>query len=334
MFSFNKILLGILLSSTGLSYAGTMGPICQSGEVKTPCEQKGWQLAGRALYLQTSASPNFGAYSFVQNTSAFNYNVNPNWNWGFQLEAAYDYHTGNDLNLNWYHYQNSNSSALSAPLSFQNVHVLQNDYQTINVTQNTANTNNKWDQVNMELGKTIDVGDIDQFRVHGGFNFSRVSKSAVINVHTIGTDSVINMIDRQNSYDYASTYNGFGPRLGLDLNHKVYSGIRVYADGAATLLAGHNNASFVYNEIAKGYGAGTFQTNNYLNQSVVVPELDAKVGVNYQHTLSQGLLTLDVGWLWANYFQSFNIQSTVISGNDNFGIQGLYFGLKWNGHLV
>lgn len=63
-----------------------------------------------------------------------------------------------------------------------------------------------------------------------------------------------------------------------------------------------------------------------------------KLGISYQYHFYDQTLTTDLGWLWASYFNALgrkeNSQSSLLSLNANFEIQGLYFGLKWIGQLV
>ena len=68
---------------------------------------------------------------------------------------------------------------------------------------------------------------------------------------------------------------------------------------------------------------------------IVVPELEAKLGINYTYAIAQGDLTFDFAWLWINYF---NVTQTDTYGytptNSDFGLQGPIFGLKWLGNIA
>jgi len=73
----------------------------------------------------------------------------------------------------------------------------------------------------------------------------------------------------------------------------------------------------------------TYNSNDSSNRNIVVPELDAKTGINYNYCMTQGTIYADIGWLWANYF---NVLDDSVNLT-NFGIQGLYFGLKYQGNI-
>ena len=58
--------------------------------------------------------------------------------------------------------------------------------------------------------------------------------------------------------------------------------------------------------------------------------------------MAQGDLTLDVGWMWVNYWNVVQsapkVAGTFHSGNNtqegDFGVQGLFFGLTWLGNVA
>lgn len=80
-------------------------------------------------------------------------------------------------------------------------------------------------------------------------------------------------------------------------------------------------------------------TTNYGNPTLV-PELDAKLGAMYSYMTPHGALSIDAGWMWAYYnralraFQdSGNIVSDTFSPED-WGVQGLYVGVKYIGNIA
>ncbi len=310
-----------------------MGPVCTAHNVTVPCESRGWSIGGQALYLQPSSGiVGSDVFSKVPNSSELGVGLNPQWSWGFQLEADYRFSTGNDFNVNWYHYRNSDSSQLANPVSFTNVlfnsPISGQPTTYYNFTANSAGNSFSlaWDQVNMEFGKHFDLGQTDYARLHGGLNFSRVAGSNAINFNG-STQSLSN--SSPTTYNTSKTldtsFNGLGARVGLDLTHELMSGLDIYADGAFSLLAGSNKSS-LYNY----YSQNNIQYTSFVNSSRnrVVPELDARIGASYGYALAQGNINLNAGWLWANYFNVFT------SNEKSFNVQGVYFGLKWDGDLA
>lgn len=344
-------------------FAGTMGTTCPSDNVTIPCKKNTWVVGGQALYLQPTNIQN-GAYSLgatqqnytsqgnkpnFPNDQLQTIGVNPKWSFGFELEGAYQLSTGNEINLNWYHFRNAITKTTDGGvnsayiLSSMPLTPLDGNFSYGILWQGgTYATNADWDQVNLEFAKHVHLGDKDFLRLHAGINYSRVANySNEITSYSYSNSTLSSIAGTIRSIvSSTSSYNGFGPRLGFDLMHKFSSGLAVNGTLAASVLAGTNTSSLI-NVVDAPTGTATNSVGLpvVLGQSIVgshaviVPELDAKLGVSYDYAMANGDLYADIGWLWANYFSPlYNINANYAS--QNFGLQGLYFGLRYAGNMV
>jgi len=317
MLNMKKIALAVMALSSGVVFAGGMGPVCSAVNVTVPCESTAWDFGVSGLYLQPVSTS--GAYNYIaQNPNGRYTNISNNWAWGFMIEGSYHYNTGNDANLNWYHLSRSSTKNFSGAYTFS-------FGTTPTNTAGSASSDPKWDAVNLEFGQRVDFGEDKNIRFHGGAQYARVANSVNI-AATSGTTF---------SADYANdpTFNGFGPRLGADLNYDWGNGLGIYANGAGSVLVGTTKGSYSSALIYSGLSSTNFASNS---QTVVAPELEAKLGLKYDYAMAQGDLTLDIGWMWVNYF---NVQTSQLSTgtdivNSDFGLQGLFFGLKWLGNVA
>ncbi len=316
MFNLKKTVVMMLVTASYSVYSGTMGPVCQSTHLKTPCASKEWVLGAKALYLLPKSTA--GDYSFVAKRGDGRLANYPNaWSWGFKLDGAYHYGTGRDVNLNWYHINHSSKKTYAGEYAYSN-------YTTTLAGVMTPSVHPQWDAVNIEMGQHFDLDETKSIRFHGGAQYARVVNTVTINV----TDALL--------FSNTKTdleYNGFGPRLGADMNYQLGYGFNIYANGAASLLVGHDGMSRLSLEVTPTENESV---STSLSQTIVVPELDAKLGINYNYALAQGRLTADLGWMWANYF---NVQQSVLYTNTDvingdFNLQGLIFGLTWLGDIV
>jgi hypothetical protein len=326
-----KIVLALMALVSSHAYAGFMGAECVGDTVSLPCEKNFWDIAGYALYMQ----PTTGAHGLVghynnSNQSILGVGADPKWGFGFQLEGATHYGSGNDLKLSWYHFRSRNKENLTTPLNYQNIVMAvpssTNPTYYDSFTANSAyfNISPQWDQVNIELGKLIELGPRDSVHFHGGLNYSRVANSG--NSSFVGSTSLNNTFNSYNNSEFSNAvYNGFGIRTGMDLHHYWSWGLAVYAKGSASLLAGTNQSSYQFIDTinAKAYSGQTS-----LRRTALVPELDGKLGMSYTYEMTQGDMSIEAGWMWANYFSALTI------AQNNFGIQGAYFGLKWSDDWV
>jgi len=342
MLNLKKTALAVIALGSTAAFAGTMGPVCSAVNVTVPCENTAWDLGGRALYLQSSS--NAGVYSqttytvpsATRGTTTYTTGSDPKWGWGFQLEGSYHFSTGNDFNLNWYHYRNSRDFTLASPVSVTNAWFsgsAASALTSLTLNSLTATGNSAWDQVNMEFGQHVDFGENKFARFHGGMNFSRVGVNGSAAYSESYTTANSTTYAGTRSISASSVYNGFGPRVGMDLTYDWGNGLSVYADGALSVLAGTSKSSATNYSVSTQptSAAGTFQGTVARSHANVVGELDAKLGAMYTYAMAQGDLSLDIGWVFANYMSALQDANQA---DADFGIQGLYFGLKWVGNVA
>lgn len=335
MLNLKKTAVAVLALGSSAVFAGTMGPVCSAVNVTVPCESTAWDFGAQALYLK----PTIGDASVAgvnlpaTDVTSFNYrNFQPNYNWGFKLEGSYHFNTGNDINLNWYHLSNGNNFTYSNVAFFNAPALVTSNFGTFSVDPN-------WNAVNLEFGQHVDFGEFKSIRFHGGISYVRLANDINFN-DTAVVDAATVLFSR----DHSTTYNGFGPRLGADMSYDWGNGLGIYANGAAALYAGSKNFDDVYTRTdADGVAVAGFPNSWNTSYTAVVPELEAKIGAKYTYAMAQGDLTFDIGWMWVNYFDaslhSFShagttAATTAIPTSQNFGLEGLYFGLKWLGNVA
>ena len=301
--------VAVLALGSSAVFAGTMGPVCAPGNVTIPCEKTAWDFGAQALYLNPTFSDDLGYVNAIQTTNVGSQlnTLNPKWGWGFQIEGSYHFNTGNDLNLNWYHLHNGRNGTWSAAgtAAFAPTGV---------VPSGAFSISPQWDAVNLEMGQHIDFSDMKNMRLHAGVEYARLNNSiSTVTNRGYQTDNM--------------TYNGFGPRMGADLNYAIGNGFSIYGNSAATLLIGTGKRSITGNTVLPAV------SNLPFSRTTMVPELEAKLGAMYDFSMAQGDLGLDVGYMWVNYFNSQAGLSSYGLGNSNFALNGLYFGLKWVGNV-
>lgn len=346
MLNLKKTAVAVLALGSSAVFAGSMGPVCAPGNVTIPCEKTMWNVGAQALYLQ----PVYAAEGIAPRiTGGGSANSNPgnwtapqysaNWGWGFMIEGSYHYGMGNDVNVNWYHVNNATQVSGFVKLS--------GDAPAYPVRAENISIHPEWDAVNVEFGQHVDFGDMKSVRLHGGVEYARVATgfSGLARQQTVTSGTYPDAYEKQHS-----TFNGFGPRGGIDMNYDLGNGFSAYGNGAGGILVG----SAGFNQSITAYSGTTGAASFNGSKTTLVPELEAKLGLKYNYNLAamgfvpQGDLVLDVGWMWVNYFnaQQFGAnegQATAATGgtgaargvvsSSDFGEQGLNFGLKWIGSI-
>lgn len=318
MLNLKKTAVAVLAFGSSAVFAGTMGPVCTPGNVTVPCEATAWDFGVQALYLQPVYDADLGYVGHSTTNNNTNYrDHDPKWGWGFKLEGSYHFSTGNDIDVNWYHLSKSHNR------SFISDTVNHGDDRNVNFYAKP-----QWDAVNFEFGQHVDFGDFKDIRFHGGAQYARIKtgmSKAIYDLATtpatlLGTDS------------QQMTFNGFGPRTGMDMAYNWGNGFATYANAAATLLIG--TSKFSHSDIDAADSTNTFADRG--SKTAMVPELEAKLGATYTFAMANGDLTLDAGYMWLNYFNAqhgINFNSTSISESD-FALNGPFLGLKWVGNVA
>lgn len=305
MLKLKQTAIAVLALGSSAVFAGTMGPVCAPGNVTVPCEMNAWDFGARALYLKPTLNADFAYFATrdTNNTTTF-LDTDPDWGWGFEIEGSYHFNTGNDFNVNWYHLSKSTDV---------DDHRFRRDRSRFNDIRYTIKP--QWDAVNFEFGQHVDFGEMKSIRFHGGAQWARTKVNQV--VHRIAAPHT-------DVLTADTTYNGFGPRLGADMFYGFGNGVGIFANAATAILAGSSKFNNSLNIVApRLFARGSFTT--------VVPAVDAKLGANYTFAMMQGDLTLDVAYMWVNYFDA--IQNGF-SNEADFGLNGVVFGGKWVGNIA
>lgn len=302
MFDFKKNALALLVLGANAGFAGTMGPICVPGGVTVPCPSTAWDIGIQALYLKPSYNANsaYVGYQF-NNGRQYRNEFKPDWAWGFKLEGSYHFNTGNDFNINWYHYNKKTTHTFN---TFSETFRIQVPF--------TTSVKPQWDAVNFELGQHVDFGEFKDIRFHGGFQYLHLTHDIVDINRLTGT-----------SYYSDFKFNGFGPRVGMDLSYNVNTSFAIYANGAAALLTGDNKLNG--DPAITGFPVSASKWST-------VPELEIKTGAKLNYSLVNSVVTFDVGYMWINYFNA-QFATTALPEESNVAFSGPYAGIKWVGNL-
>ena len=294
----------LLLSGLSLAQAGTAGVMQPGVDVEVPCEITGWDFAMQGINIQANYTNRqiFSAFSTPSGAGLYKLPIEKNW--GFKVEGSHHFGMGNDITVNWYHFSKDSDFDISR--------FIQNVPSILHIELKP-----KWDAVNAEFGQLVELGQRKTIHVHAGLQFTRISTDYY---QTISGSRVTDRLNMK--------FNGVGPRLGFDYAYHWDNGFEIYAKGATAVLAGDSQfetattgAINLATGLSKGY------------KRALVPELEGKLGIQYQYVRAQGDFNFEAGYLWQNYF---GVQSAVVgtAGNSvGLSLTGPYLGIKYMGYV-
>lgn len=332
-------LISLAAGSSSMAALAHNAPPCAKPIPIACCAQNKWHLGIKALYLRPNFGGNSLGYASFSNygTDFFNRrveingapnhlnNIYPNRGWGFQLEGGYEFCPGNAVEITWYHLNESTNGHLPSGSLFAG------SASTLYAGRLTVDP--RWDAVDLELGQRFDLNEMSMLRLHAGLEYSRIRTTFTNSPRLTPTGvPIFTTTD-------TITYTGIGPHIGGDYLYSSCSGFGFYAKAAGSLLVGTAKQSVTgYRDLG---GFNLYSTGNYnqSNNNVIVPELDAKLGLKYDFNFLQGSLGLDVGYMFVTYLGAVVSQvgagvvssSISTSSSTNFNLNGPYFGVTWTG---
>lgn len=292
-------------------FAGGMGEQCLANNLTTSCSTNSWDFVVKALYLQPIYGADYGYFgSFTNEIGTRIYNTEqPKWGWSYNLQMAYHFNQSNDINVNWYHFNKSYRK------QFTTATALAPEFDN-------ASFKPSWDAVNIELGQLVDIGSFKRIHIIGGGQYTKIR---IKQTNTTFASALNNPVTLQQDL---LKFNGFGPRFGADLTYALNPTFAIYAKGASSVLIGTNKFSRRLQTI-------TTTTRAIGSKNTLVPEIDGGLGVKYNASLAQGIVVLDAGYLWINYFKVLHVGhvNERVIDKTYFALNGPYLGFKWEGSI-
>ncbi|NKB46447.1 MAG: hypothetical protein GKR77_01505 [Legionellales bacterium] len=285
---------------------------CEEESVMLECPFEGLHVTGRYLYVQPTGDQLFSS-------------LNQNATFGDGFFLAFGYHFGNDSDLtaNWTFFK-SDTKRIVVP---EAAALLPDPFSRERV-------DDRLHSINLEFGQTSHWGEFVEVRFHTDLNYTHISRGRSFFAQ---------------QYRYSQRFNGFGPRLGADLNYSIgASGLTLIGQANVGLLFGEsrlNGVNTLFGEDGEIIAIGPIRSNT----EVVTPVFEWRLGAEYIFELSTGYLSIQGGYQWVSYLQVLQypnltqtpglaqtpaLGGTVFGERNNFGYHGFYIGLRWQGEWV
>lgn len=292
--------------------------------VFVPDLKPGFEFDVSALYLQPLAN-NLGwsVTTTVLPIPSPNWSVNviqPDFSPGFNLGVRYAFlNTGTDLQLNWSHLTTHDRNEVTVDPDSQWVSPFSQTgtppTQTGQITGisllkvGRVRLHFNYDSVNLDMGTYLNMGPKLQTRFFTGLYAVFLKETIDSTFHGLPALPLFN-------FNNTSTYNGVGPRLGLNNNYELYRGIHLVGQLAGSVLYGRMQPAqykFTGTSVELILAGINVNYEGLSNPSVdqLVPAVDAKIGLNYTYFIKQkSELTLEVGYMGALYFDALSSYET------------------------
>lgn len=298
-----------------------------------------WIFGLEALYAKTNANFTYTQRDQLASdidptvVSSSPLKIGSNYNWGGTATIGYIFpHSTRDISLSYTYLDFNSSNTVHAnpndDLDWIRVPVKSDPgWWYIHQKDVKDTLDQRVNAVDLTVGQLFHVGDRVDLHPFVGVRYANIKSN---NTSTYSFDGENNW----QSYN-DSSFNGIGPRLGLDGNLKLGRGFSIIGTAAGSLLVDGLDASTNV-KFTDGDVYGPFQKSTS-NSHSVTPEIDAKLGLGYQHNFSNNnALQFQVGYEAANYFNSVNFvtrdnqNAPILNDKQNFEYYGPFAKIQLN----
>ncbi len=323
--------------STGLlSFA--MTAVAEDTPVYIAAQENNWQIGGSALYMQpnegftyaTVQKETYDNVMFEQHLDTLNqtYTVNRDFDWGYDAFIRYNFEGADrDLLLNYMHFSSSDSS--NVDLGELNSSYIYNQFTY--TAEGSVDTN--INMADLLAGQYVHFGE--ELKVHfvAGVTYARVKQKENVaydkGLEATSADVLENYPLAQEAYEsFDSTFNGVGPKFGIDGNYNINrSSFGLVGGISYALLYGTQEYS---SQLQTSNGPGgpahpvappfNVTTNDFDNNSVVVSNINANLGLRFVCDLAndgEESLDLELGYQVYQYLD-------VVYDEEDVSIAGPY----------
>jgi hypothetical protein len=250
--------------------------------------------------------------------------IKPEYSASFDLELDYHFANGTDyIALDWLDFRSNDKAQFAA--TAPNTSVGPTYYfgpaeQFLLNTSANSSVDFVVDDVQLVAKHSVTLSQPIQIEPFIGVDSAYLKENTTNNY--AGTDPVYGPYTHSTYLN--SKFTGFGPRIGLDARYFASSNYGINASMAGSVLVGDLASSTDFTSWT-GYTSGVLARNNTpanttlskLSQTVIVPKVDAKIGLFFTKPLHTGTsITAQAGYMFTAYLNAINqvLPSSLVPG--------------------
>lgn len=279
-----------------------------------------FSVSASAIY----AYSNTGYYQYASlngQQQQANKSLEPDSTWGGQFGLSYLFANSDyDLNFSYFVLNQSNSNTLTSATGTN----LMGTNGAGPFSSVDAHMSQVFDNTTLTLGRNLHVGTALTLHPYMGLAYGIVDVNGSGDFYAPLPHSDRTFFVGENKGK--SSFNGLGPRFGLDATAQLNQHFSVVGGMGFDLLVGDLSEK---TQVIPNPVLDSTVTQNNQDYTTVVPELDAKLGLNYNVNLSSTMnLDTQVGFQAADYFgaESFNSNDAFYVNSQNAVTNASYYG--------
>ncbi|NNM59717.1 MAG: hypothetical protein HKM04_07865 [Legionellales bacterium] len=287
-----------------------------------------------AIGLEAQMMMPIDKFQFVQgaliqpdgSTIYHNESVDNEHDWGWEADVAYQFaDTGRDVRFSYTDLNMSDTEQyqVSPDTILYGINGRNNPLTITDGGSAYGTATYHYRAADLIVGQLLTVGERLTLHPFAGLRYGKID--------IVGVAKYIQDDGQENKFTSDSTFNGIGPRAGIDANIRLWYGFSLVGSFGTSLLLGNLNENYQIGTNVQQGGSSTYINNKNAEIFSVIPELDGSYGINYHANLNTKTgLDLQFGEQVVNYFNADEhdyfdtvyVNSTV--KNASFGYHGIY----------
>ncbi len=306
--------------------------------VTIPEQEGSWSVAAEAQYFR----PSNGDFNYATTRGSDTFAVTNDFevqnrflvrsrdrdpDWGGRFDVKYLFPDfGRDINVVWTHYHHDDASARREN---EFLYAVASDILTPSLIGGNGNfpggwdtarpkAANQYDAVDVMWGQHFDFGPKVRLRAFGGLRYGDIQITDSVSYSAVAGNN--DEFFATGTLRLQSDFQGLGPRGGMDARIRLGCHTNIVGTIAGSLLVGDLDqkryTSAVYTDQSLETTSSLVSHRRLDDSTVVVPEMDARIGFNYLHPLSPDAAVLfEVGYENTHYWNGQN--NSVVSYTDS-----------------
>jgi hypothetical protein len=339
-----KITFGLTVLLSGMT-ASALASDRSPCNVTVPCYNGGVTFGVSGLYLRPTSGGN--AYAFVSEVTPGGIfknhlkSVKPDYDWGYSVSLGYIFQgTANDVNLTYtnFNHHTKDSVADTGPffIAATTPFIFPGD---VILDKSLASASYNYQTLDVDFGQHFNIGCNTHVKLIGGVRLADLESSFKTRYDGVMVDPGLLLGDAfVGNTERKSKFEGAGPRVGTAVEYSLGNGFGVVGQATTSLLVGNVRSNHLQHEVVlDGDDVNVFEVTTSEHRGKhphVVPNLNAKLGVNYNYQFcnpTRTKLTLEAGYQVDHYF---NVEDRI-NGFDAFATGNLQaINTSFNGPYV
>lgn len=234
----------------------------------------------------------------------------PRMDWGWQADFGYHFPcTAFDIRANYQTFLGRHSERVSGGdgFIFNSLSLVADSFAAPRVSEEVVSKHRlDYDKLDLDVGQVMGSSPNWQFRLFGGLRYTNIENKFETFYQDMSDTFLRSGFDGDGYILQDNKMEGVGPRLGAKLSFQFTDFFSLIAEGGSAILVADKHSSYRDTEPANPTTLFplTIYEQRESSEDEIVPNLDAKIGLNFHTCYHTHVIGVELGYLVNHYFNA------------------------------